>query len=72
VPSLERGKNSRAEKIGGRSMEKTEGGRVAVERRGTPERSGFLSQGRLCRHHRTTVSQKLDQNFLAPIESSLQ
>ena len=53
-------------------MEKTEGGRVAVERREMPERSGFSSQGRLCRHHRTIVSQKLDQNFLAPIKSSLQ
>jgi len=60
------------EEIGGRSVEKTGGGRVAMERRGMLERSGFLFQGRLCHHHGTTVSQKLDQNFLAPIESSLQ
>ena len=38
---MKRGENSRAEKIGRRSMEKREG-RVVVERRRVPERSGLL------------------------------
>jgi len=43
VPSPKKGKNSRAEKIGGRDTEKREGGRVAVEKRGIPEKSGSSS-----------------------------
>ena len=38
---MKRGENSRAEKIGRRSMEKR-GGRVVAERRRVPERSGLL------------------------------
>jgi len=37
---VKRGKNSRAEKIGRRGMEKR-GGRVAAERKRVPERSGL-------------------------------
>jgi len=43
VPSPKKGKNSRAEKIGGRGTEKRGGGRVAVEKKGTPEKSGSSS-----------------------------
>jgi len=52
-------------------MEKTGGGRDMTKRRGIPEKSSFLSQGRLHCCRETTALQKLDQNFLAPIESSL-
>jgi len=43
VPSLKRDKNSRAEKIGKRSIKKTGEARGTEKRRGMPKRSGSLS-----------------------------
>jgi len=43
VPSLQRGKNSGAEKIGERGVEERGERRDAKERGGTPERSGSSS-----------------------------
>jgi len=42
VPSLKRGKNSRAEKIRRRGAEKRGERRVAAKRKETPEKSGLL------------------------------
>ena len=41
MPSLKRGKNSRAEKIGRRGAEKRGEGRVIAKRKETPEKSGL-------------------------------
>jgi len=51
---------------------KERGGETGMsEIEGVPEISGSLSQGGSCCCCGTTMSQKLDQKLLAPIESSL-
>jgi len=70
MSSPKRGKNCRAEKIGGRSAEKTERERGIAERREMPEGSSSLSRGRPHRRHRTTMVQKLGKDFLATFISS--
>ena len=80
APSPKRGKVSGVEKIGRRSMQERRrervveesGGERDTEKRGEmPKRSGSLSRDRLHCYCGTTTAQKLDQDFLAPIESSL-
>jgi len=72
VSSPQRGKNSKAEKIGRRSVEKTGRGRDTAKRKEMPEGSSSLSKGRPHRHHRIIIVQKLGKNFLAGFISSFQ
>jgi len=58
--------------FGGRGTKKTEERRDATERREIPERPGSLTRGKLHCRHQTTVSQKLNQYFSIPLESSFQ
>jgi len=71
VSSPQRGKNSKAEKIRRRGMEKREG-RVAAERRRAPEKSGSLPRGKSRCYYGTTTVQKLGKNFLAAFISFFQ
>jgi len=74
VSSLKRGENCEAEKVGGRSTQKTgrERERCMAERRGMLKGSGSLSRGKLHCCYRTTMVQKLDKEFLASFISSFQ
>jgi len=67
--SSKRGENSRVEKIGRKGTKKREG-RVMVERRRAPERSGSSPRGRLCCHCGVATSEKLDEDFFAAFNSS--
>jgi len=68
---LKRGKNSRAEKIRRRGMEKREE-RLVVEKRRAPERSGSLPRGGSCRCHGAATLEKLEEDLFAAFNSSQQ
>jgi len=70
APSLQRGENGRAEKTGGRGVQKTGRGRDIVERRKTPERSSQTFRGGSCCCRGTTTVQELDEDLSAALISS--
>jgi len=70
VPSPQRGKNGRVEKIRGRGTKKTKRGKDMAERRRSPERFGQTFRGGPCCCHGTTTAQELDKDLSAALISS--
>jgi len=72
VPSLQRGKNGRVEKTGGRGAKKTGRGEDKTERRRSPERFGLRFRSGLRHCCGTTTAQELDKDLSAALISSFQ